>query len=260
MAGGASAKKRALLIAAAGLVLAVGLIVRFHDWWLEPAFAWWVFFKDPGGLARVVGSLGMWAPAAYILFQAAQVVLAPVPGEATGGFLSGLLFGPGEGFLYTMIGLTIGSVGNFLIGRWLGEAVAARWVPQRVTDRFRFLLRPQGILLSALLFAIPQFPKDYFCLVLGWSRMPLRLFVPVMVAGRSPCTLLFVFKGSLLREGHYYPLIGLFALLVAASVLAYIYRAFLMEKLAALAHAGRQERKSREEGRRAHGDNGREGR
>jgi uncharacterized membrane protein YdjX (TVP38/TMEM64 family) len=227
--------KGLLAAAAMALVVVAGLAFLFRDLWLEPAFACWVFFKEPHGLARFVRSLGMWGPTAYILFQAAQVVLAPVPGEATGGFVAGVLFGPLEGFLYTMAGLIVGSMANFFLGRWLGEKVAARWVPRRVTDKFRFLLRPQGVLLSTLLFAIPQFPKDYFCLVLGWSRMPLKLFVPVMTIGRAPCTLLFVFKGSLLRQGHYYPLIALVVLVVAAAVFAYIYRAWLYRKLTALA-------------------------
>jgi len=51
------------------------------------------------------------APVIFIGLQALQVVVvvAPIPGEVT-GILGGYLFGEWLGFLYSTIGLTLGSV------------------------------------------------------------------------------------------------------------------------------------------------------
>jgi len=60
---------------------------------------------------------GIGAPAIFIIVQVLQVLFAPVPGEAS-GFIGGYLFGTTRGFIYSSIGLTIGSWINFLIGRF----------------------------------------------------------------------------------------------------------------------------------------------
>jgi len=57
-----------------------------------------------------------------------QVIIAPIPGELT-GILGGYLFGQWVGLLYSTIGLTVGSVAAFAIGRWLG----ARYVQKLVS-------------------------------------------------------------------------------------------------------------------------------
>src|SRR4029450_3573325 len=52
-----------------------------------------------------------WGPAApliFIIIQALQVVVAPVPGEVT-GILGGFVFGQWIGLIYSSIGLTVGS-------------------------------------------------------------------------------------------------------------------------------------------------------
>ena len=63
----------------------------------------------------------------FIGIQIAQVIAAPVPGEAT-GFIGGYIFGTLTGFIYSTIGLTIGSLINFGIGRLLGERFVRRLI------------------------------------------------------------------------------------------------------------------------------------
>ncbi|MEJ2475994.1 MAG: hypothetical protein P8Y40_00535, partial [Desulfobacterales bacterium] len=77
------------------------------------------FVTDKERVAGMIRSFGIFAPLAFIAFQFLQVIFAPVPGEAT-GFIGGYIFGAGKGFLFSTIGLTLGSLANFLIGRYLG--------------------------------------------------------------------------------------------------------------------------------------------
>ncbi len=225
-------RKTALLIGLGVVLVSGGFLFLHHEYGLKWAYSSWAFFRDPDGFVRAVRTMGPWTPLAYILFQAVQVVFAPVPGEATGAFLSGALFGPWQGFLYTITGLALGSMGGFFVGRWLGRGVVDKWIPEKVRDRFRFFMQPHGVLLSALLFSIPLFPKDYFCMVLGWSAMPLRVFLPVMIAGRSPSVLLLAFNGSLLQQGRYLPFVVLTAAVIGGSILFYAYRERFLNWLA----------------------------
>ena len=67
-------------------------------------------------LKKIILSFGAYSPLVYILLQVAQVVVAPIPGGAI-EFLGGYLFGANAGFVYSMIGLIIGSVGRFRSGK-----------------------------------------------------------------------------------------------------------------------------------------------
>lgn len=173
--------------------------------------------------AQVVASFGMAAPLIFMLLQVLQVILAPIPGEAT-GFIGGYLFGAAYGCLYSTVALTIGSWLNFGIGRFLGRHWVRRLIPEHRLRRFDYLLRHQGALVVFALFVLPGFPKDYMCLFLGISTMPARLFLAMALVGRIPGTLMLSLNGALVFEKNYL----LFALIMVVNVillvLAYRYR------------------------------------
>jgi uncharacterized membrane protein YdjX (TVP38/TMEM64 family) len=159
--------------------------------------------KNPERLRALVESWGPWAPIFYILIQALQVIISPLPGETTAGLVSGYVFGPWLGFLYSIVGLTLGSVVGFLLGRWLGTRNISRLVSEESLGRLKGLLKRQGALAALLIFALPYFPKDYLCLALGIGGMPVKVFIAIVVLGRSPTMFLFNLKGFLLYEGAY---------------------------------------------------------
>jgi len=49
-------------------------------------------YTDHNFLRRELDAWGIWAPLVFIAIQALQVIIAPIPGEAT-GFLGGYIFG-----------------------------------------------------------------------------------------------------------------------------------------------------------------------
>jgi uncharacterized membrane protein YdjX (TVP38/TMEM64 family) len=173
-------------------------------------------FTDKELIKHVLKSAGALAPLFFIVIQSLQVVFAPIPGEAT-GFIGGYLFGVPLGFLYSTIGLTLGSVGAFLLARWLEEHVVARWIPKEILQKFDFLMERQGALISFILFLLPGFPKDYLCFVLGLSRMPFKLFLIISTVGRIPGTLLLTLQGAKVYQGDYWStgiILGLCLLLI----------------------------------------------
>lgn len=151
---------------------------------------------DPRNLRELLISAGpLLAPLLFIGIQAAQVIAAPIPGEATGA-LGGYLFGPTWGTVYSTIGLSLGSCIAYGLARGLGTPVVRRWVPPAYYDRLQFLSRPQGTFGVFLLFVIPGFPKDYLCYLLGVSPMPFGTFAVVASVGRIPATFLLTLQGA----------------------------------------------------------------
>ncbi|GAB6908159.1 conserved membrane hypothetical protein [Desulfosarcina cetonica] len=170
--------------------IATGLMTAYH--WLT----------DRDQIARVVGTFGRGAPLAFMALQVIQVVLAPIPGEAT-GFIGGYLFGTISGFLYSSLALAVGSWINFIIGRYLGKRFVRRWIPSDKLARFDHLLKRQGIIVLLILFIFPGFPKDYLCLFLGITAIPLKAFMLIAALGRMPGTLMLSLQGQFLYQKNY---------------------------------------------------------
>ena len=203
------------------ILVVVGYLYRIPLW--EKISVYYDIFTDREQTKAFIASFGTGAPVVFILIQMLQVLLAPFPGEAT-GFIGGFLFGATKGFLYSSIGLTVGSLINFIIGRFLGKRFVRKLIPPAQLERMDNLVRHQGVIVLFGLFVFPGFPKDYLCLFLGLSAIPLKIFILLTAIGRMPGTLMLSLQGSYIFEQSY----GWFALIVSVCLvlifLAYRYR------------------------------------
>jgi uncharacterized membrane protein YdjX (TVP38/TMEM64 family) len=170
-----------------------------------------------------IASFGWGAPLVFMGIQILQVIFAPVPGEAT-GFIGGYLFGVLKGFLYSSLALAIGSWINFSIGRFLGVRFVRKMIPAEKFERFDALLKRQGIIVLFLLFIFPGFPKDYLCLFLGLSTLPLKVFIVLATVGRMPGTFLLSLQGTYLFEENYVVLGIIAAVCAILAFIIYRYR------------------------------------
>jgi uncharacterized membrane protein YdjX (TVP38/TMEM64 family) len=187
---------------------------------LMTAYSW---LADREQMERWVAASGRGAPAAFMALQILQVILAPVPGEAT-GFIGGYLFGAFKGFIYSSLALAIGSWINFTIGRYLGKRFVRRWIPAGTLARFDRLVKRQGVIALFILFLFPGFPKDYLCLFLGITKLPLNIFLLMASIGRMPGTLMLSLQGEFLFKENYLSVSVVFAVTVLAAVVAIKYR------------------------------------
>jgi uncharacterized membrane protein YdjX (TVP38/TMEM64 family) len=179
--------------------------------------------SSPKELRRLLKKTGPYAPIVFIALQALQVILAPIPGEAT-GFLGGLLFGTTLGFVYSSLGLTIGSALAFGLGRWLGLPLVRRFVPAEIYHKFDFLARTGGEIATLVLFLAPGFPKDILCFILGVSPMPFAIFLVITAFGRMPGTWLLSVQGAKVGSARYREFILFLVIAAVACVLTYNYR------------------------------------
>ena len=182
-------------------------------------------------LRREFLSYGVWAPVLFILLQVLQVLFAPIPGEAS-GILGGYLFGTWLGFIYSSIGLTLGSLIAFIFGRLLGEVFINRFFRTRTYQKFNDLVRKKDFVIPFVLFIVPGFPKDMLSYVLGLSTIPLPVFLFVAAIGRMPGTLMLSMQGDHVYEGNFLQLVILSALSVAVFLPCWLGRRKLLKMLA----------------------------
>jgi uncharacterized membrane protein YdjX (TVP38/TMEM64 family) len=173
-------------------------------------------------LKRFILSFGAYSPLAYILLQIIQVIVAPIPGGAI-EFLGGYLFGVKAGFIYSMIGLMLGSWAAFSLARIFEKIAVEKFVSERTRKKFDYLVEHEGVILSFILFLLPGFPKDALCYILGLTPMHLGIFLIISTIGRIPGTLIATLQGAKAFEHQYYT----FGILLGGSALVilafYIY-------------------------------------
>ena len=204
----------------AALVASAGWFVLTN----APAYQFLVrLYVDKRFLKHTLREWGVLAPVIFIGLQALQVIIAPIPGELT-GILGGYLFGQWGGLLYSTIGLTLGSVGAFAVGRWLGARYVQKLVSPDIWRKMGFIVEAEGAILCFIIFLIPGLPKDMVCYLFGLSPMPFWVFAVVSTLGRIPDTWVLSAQGAHTASGDYLQVVLLTALVVAVALPLYYYR------------------------------------
>lgn len=184
-------------------------------------------FTDKDKIIDLINSFGPLSALAFIGVQILQVMVAPIPGELT-GIIGGYLFGPLPGFLYSTVGLTLGSWAAFALGRFFGLPFVEKAVKPDFIRKYDYVMEHQGVLISFVLFLIPGFPKDYLCYILGLSHLHLWKFLVVSTVGRLFGTALLSFSGSLARAHQIAPLLMVLAFTVFVLIITFLYRERLL--------------------------------
>ncbi len=228
--GSALRRRKIVFSCLLGSVAALAALVFFY--W-EIAVQGWEFLiriqTEKDQFRDWILSFGNLGPLVYIGFQAAQVIFSPLPGELTGAFLGGMIFGVWASAFYSTIGLTLGSCLAFAIGRWLGRPIVEKMVSRSILEKFDFLVADKGAVFAFIFFAIPGFPKDYVCYLLGLSPISVRSFLIVVTLGRFPGALVFSLLGAnLYNESYVYFFALLIGILLAGGWAAY-FKGQIME-------------------------------
>src|SRR3989304_1442258 len=111
------------------VLLLLGFLSAFAAYLVLADSAAWRFilrvWLDKAFLKETVQGWGYMGPVVFVVVQALQVIVSPIRGEAT-GLAGGFLFGTALGFIYSTIGLTLGTLACFGLGRRPGGAPAPR--------------------------------------------------------------------------------------------------------------------------------------
>lgn len=206
------------------ILVVLGLVSFFYrDPILNALIRFYNFSTDREAIKAFLLAYGALAPPLFISIQILQVVLAPIPGEAT-GFIGGYLFGTFSGFVYSTIGLTLGSWVNFSLGQLLGRRYGKRIIPPRYIERFDTIIKHQGVIVSFILFILPGFPKDYLSIFLGFSGLSIKVFLLIASIGRMPGTFMLSLQGAHVYQQNYKTFLLLFFITLSFTLPVIYYR------------------------------------
>ena len=139
--------------------------------------------RDADRLEEYLERSGGWMSVLFVLLQFAQVVLLPIPSTVT-VVAGSVLFGPLLGSVYSLLGIMIGSVVAFLVGRYAGYRVVAWIVGRETLDKWLGKIKGKDKLFLSAMFLLPVFPDDVLCFVAGLSSMSFLFFCIVILISR----------------------------------------------------------------------------
>jgi uncharacterized membrane protein YdjX (TVP38/TMEM64 family) len=198
-----------------------------------PAYRFLVrLYVDKHFLKQTLREWGVLAPVIFIALQALQVIIAPIPGELT-GILGGFRFGQWPGLIYSMVGLTLGSVATFGVGRRFGAHYVRTLVSEETWTKLGFIVEAEGAILCFIIYLIPGFPKDIVCYLFGLSPVPFWVFAVASTLGRIRGTWALSAQGAKVASGQYLEMFLFTALVAAVAIPVYYYRSRILARLGA---------------------------
>lgn len=140
---------------------------------------------DRVALEAFLDDAGFWAPLVFVVAQATQVVVAPLPGLAV-GLVGGYIFGALQGFFLNLMGFVLGAMIAFSIARYFGKPLVHRLFGDRYDSLLERLRGKRGVLIIATVFLFPFAPDDVVCFLAALTPIRARLFAVLVLVFRTP--------------------------------------------------------------------------
>ena len=178
-------------------------------------------------LTELIKSAGGWSMFVYVLVQILQVVILPLPALVC--YLPGVaIWGPGIATLLASIGVLIGSVICYFLGKLFGRR-AVEWIAgKETTDKYANYIGKRGKVLFVLMQILPFFPDDILCLIAGLTGMNFPFFLATMIIVRPAIVAAYCYMGSgeiIPFSGWGIPVwIAIFVVCVVLAVLSFKYQ------------------------------------
>jgi len=176
------------------------------------------FVFDVQELREWIDGFGVLAPLVFVVIQAVQVVVAPIPGQVV-ALVSGYLFGSIAGTIYSLLGVLIGSAIAFLLAKRYGRSFVEDILNEDVVERFDGFVDRVGIAGLIAFVLVPGLPDDVICFFAGLTQWSLKTFMIVIAVGRLPAYVLTVYAGGQFASGQFLPAIALVGIVISLSLL-----------------------------------------
>lgn len=154
---------------------------------------------DRAGLTEIMRSHQGFGPAVAV-FGSAVLTAALVPRTLL-SLVGGLLFGWISGTGYVLLGVTLGAMFAFGLGRLLGREFVARRLRGRISQ-IEQAVAGRGVLSVIVCRMIPVVPFCVSNYIFGTTSMRLRPFVLGTILGALPATLAYAALGSATAHGN----------------------------------------------------------
>lgn len=159
-------------------------------------------FKDLNALRGLVGDSIILGPIIFILIQILQVVIPIIPGGISTA-AGVLIFGPYAGFIYNYVGICIGSIIIFLLGRKYGKPFILSMISDKTYDKYIGWLENQSRFekLFALAIFLPVAPDDALCLMAGLTSISVKKYTLIILIAK-PLSI-FLYSMALIYGGNF---------------------------------------------------------
>lgn len=179
------------------LALAVLLLCGLTGWWLIARSG--VDLSSPEQFVRSIQAFGSLGILAYIAFLIVAIIIGPIPSTPV-TVAAGAIWGPIPAGVYGVVGLFLGSLAAYFIGRTLGRATVLA-----LTGKTIYFSTHRGeVYLGWIVFVthvLPFMPYDLVSYGAGISGLSLPIFVVANVLGIIPNILMLTHMGSTLTIG-----------------------------------------------------------
>lgn len=136
-----------------------------------------------------------WGLLTYTIINLLQVVLIPIPSSLT--ILAGTaIFGPFMAFIFAAIGILIGSIIAFFIGRFFSKPLLYWIFGKEKVDKYEKILSKRTKLILFLTLFLPFFPDDMICMLAGITNIRIIDFLWISILARSVGIASISFFGS----------------------------------------------------------------
>jgi uncharacterized membrane protein YdjX (TVP38/TMEM64 family) len=160
-------------------------------WWLNEPVS--MLLQAAGDVRTWLMGFGPLAPVVYVLFYAAQILIAPLPGNFL-AVLAGYIFGFWGGLFLSLLGLTIGACLTVVISRRFGRPLLERFFNRLELVRWERKLRLRSPLVWYVFFLFPV--PDLVMYVAGLGTLQLRWLLPAILLGRGTGILIGITLGN----------------------------------------------------------------
>lgn len=189
----AACRKLINFISIIGLGLSIALTIYFINLGV---------FKDLNALRGLVGDSIILGPVIFIFIQILQVVIPIIPGGISTA-AGVLIFGPYAGFIYNYVGICIGSIIIFLLGRRYGKPFILSMISDKTYNKYIGWLDNQNRFekLFALAIFLPVAPDDALCLMAGLTNISVKRYTLIILIAK-PLSI-FLYSMALIYGGQY---------------------------------------------------------
>ena len=189
----AASRKLINFISIIGLGLSIALTIYFINLGV---------FKDLNALRGLVGDSIILGPVIFIFIQILQVVIPIIPGGISTA-AGVLIFGPYAGFIYNYVGICIGSIIIFLLGRRYGKPFILSMISDKTYNKYIGWLDNQNRFekLFALAIFLPVAPDDALCLMAGLTNISMKRYTLIILIAKPRS--IFLYSMALIYGGQY---------------------------------------------------------
>jgi len=180
-------------------------------------------FTQTESAKRFILSYGIYGPIilqGLFLFQTIYAVIPSTPLV----IISGYIYGPALGLLYSIIGTILGALLAFGLARIIGRAFVEKVVDKRIMEKFDYLNDEDITIPLFVLMLIPNLPHDFFCYMAGLTKIKLRTYLFIVAVGRLPATLITVLFGNELAKMNIFMTIIAILISIIVTIIFFIYR------------------------------------